>query len=75
MMVGVAGGGGLQAAGAPGRGGLPAVAGSRADAGGVRLTGRDIAGLVWCGEMYGLRADLSRVLRGVLGGWVVRFAR
>jgi hypothetical protein len=27
-------------------------------AGSVRLTDRDVAGLVWCGEMYGVRADL-----------------
>jgi len=38
---------------------------SRADAGGVRLTGRDIAGLVWCGEMYGMRADLLASLFAV----------
>ena len=31
---------------------------ARADAGGVRLTGRDLSGLVWCGEMYGAWADL-----------------
>jgi len=37
--------------------------GSRAD-GDVRLTARDIAGLVWCGEMYGLRADLLASLLG-----------
>src|SRR5216683_1779410 len=57
MMVAVTGTGGLQAAeGTHGRAG--AGGGARADAGGVRLTGRDIAGLVWCGEMYGIRADL-----------------
>ena len=38
---------------------------ARSDAGLVRLTGRDIAGLLWCGEMYGVRADL---LAGMLGG-------
>jgi hypothetical protein len=37
---------------------------ARSDAGLVRLTGRDIAGLLWCGEMYGVRADL---LAGLLG--------
>jgi hypothetical protein len=36
----------------------------RSDAGVVRLTGRDLRGLLWCGEMYGVRADL---LAGVLG--------
>ena len=47
----------------PGGGGLARRA--RSDAGTVRLTGRDVAGLVWVGEMYGARADL---LAGVLGG-------
>jgi hypothetical protein len=32
--------------------------GARSDAGSVRLTERDVTGLVWCGEMYGVRADL-----------------
>src|SRR5262245_29920781 len=43
----------------------------RADARSVRLTGRDVAALVWLGEMYGVRADL---LAGLLGasGEVVR---
>jgi hypothetical protein len=36
----------------------------RADARAVRLTGRDIAALVWCGEMYGVRADLLAMLLG-----------
>jgi hypothetical protein len=40
-------------------------AGPRADAGGVRLTARDISALVWCGEMYGVRADLLASLLGV----------
>jgi len=35
----------LRARGAP-------LAGRRSDAGTIRLTGRDAAGLVWCGEMY-----------------------
>ncbi len=51
----------------------PGLAGAwpRSDAGQVRLTGRDVAGLLWCGEMYGTRADL---LAGLLGcsGDVVR---
>jgi hypothetical protein len=34
---------------------------------GVRLTGRDIDALVWCGEMYGVRADLLASLLGVSG--------
>jgi hypothetical protein len=38
---------------------------ARADAGGVRLTGRDVTALVWCGEMYGVRADLLGSLLGV----------
>jgi hypothetical protein len=37
-------------------------AAERSDAGGMRLTPRDIAGLVWCGEMYGTRADLLGAL-------------
>jgi hypothetical protein len=37
---------------------------TRVDAGGVRLTARDVAGLVWCGEMYGVRADLLAALLG-----------
>jgi len=58
----MAGAGGLQAErGAPGGAGL------RADAGGVRLTARDITALVWCGEMYGARADLLASLLGVSG--------
>ena len=35
--------------------------------GGVQLTGRDIRALVWCGEMYGIRADLLAELLGVSG--------
>ena len=31
----------------------------------MRLTGRDVAGLLWCGEMYGVRADLLAGLLGV----------
>jgi hypothetical protein len=30
----------------------------RADAGTIRLTGRDVAGLLLCGEMYGAPYDL-----------------
>jgi hypothetical protein len=36
----------------------------RADARTVRLTGRDVQALVWCGEMYGARADLLAALLG-----------
>jgi hypothetical protein len=54
--------GSLGTAGASGR---SAAGVSRADAGGVRLTARDVAGLVWCGEMYGVRADLLAGLLGV----------
>jgi hypothetical protein len=38
---------------------------ARSDAGAVRLTGRDIRALMWCGEMYGIRADLLASLLGV----------
>jgi hypothetical protein len=31
----------------------------------VRLTGRDIAGLIWCGEMHGVRYDLLAALLAV----------
>jgi hypothetical protein len=57
--------GGSEDGSAAGRGpsGRAPLAGLRSDAGVVRLTGRDVAGLVWCGEMYGVRADL---LAGVL---------
>ena len=49
----------------------------RSDAGAVRLTGRDIAGLVWCGEMHGVPYDLLAVLlsvrddrlRAITGRW------
>ena len=49
----------------------------RADAGVVRLTGRDIAGLVWCGEMHGVPCDLLAALlavrddrlRAITGRW------
>jgi hypothetical protein len=37
----------------------------RADAGTVRLTGRDVAGLVWCAEMYGTPYDLLETYLGV----------
>jgi hypothetical protein len=62
-MVSVTGAGGLDA----GTAGRRVPAAGRADAGGVRLTGRDVAGLVWCGEMYGVRADLLASLLGVSG--------
>jgi len=45
-------------------GAVTSTRGLRADAGGVRLTARDVAGLMWCGEMYGASADL---LADVLG--------
>ena len=49
----------------------------RSDAGTVRLTGRDITGLVWCGEMYGTPYDLLAAcldvredrLRAILARW------
>lgn len=31
----------------------------------MHLTGRDVAGLMWCGEMYGVRADLLASLLAV----------
>lgn len=37
----------------------------RSDLGIVRLTERDVRALVWCGEMYGVRADLLGDLLGV----------
>ena len=40
-----------------------------ASAGGVQLTGRDIRALVWCGEMYGIRADLLASLLECRGMW------
>src|SRR5436309_2024191 len=40
---------------------------ARSDAGGVRLTGRDIRALMWCGEMYGIRADLLASILDVSG--------
>jgi hypothetical protein len=48
---------------------LAATAGSspplsrRADAGSVRLGGRDVAGLLLCGDMYGVPYDLLAVAR------------
>src|SRR5438477_10112740 len=49
----------------------------RADAGAVRLTGRDTAGLVLCGAMYGAPYDLLATclgvradrLRGIVARW------
>jgi len=43
----------------------------RSDAGVIRLTERDVTALVWCGEMYGVRADLLGAVLGV-GPAVVR---
>jgi len=39
--------------------------GRRADAGSIRLGGRDIAGLLLCGEMYGTPYDLLAAFLGV----------
>ena len=55
----------------------PATPARRSDAGAVRLTGRDIAGLVWCGEMHGVPYDLLASLlavrddrlRAITGRW------
>jgi hypothetical protein len=49
----------------------------RSDAGTVRLTGRDVAGLVLCGDMYGAPYDLLAAclgvredrLRGIVARW------
>jgi hypothetical protein len=49
----------------------------RADAGSVRLGGRDVAGLLLCGEMYGAPYDLLAAflgvrpdrLRGIVARW------
>lgn len=38
--------------------GLPGPAARRADAGSVRLGGRDVGGLLLCGDMYGAPYDL-----------------
>ena len=38
--------------------------GAPARLGWAQLTGRDIRALVWCGEMYGVRADLLVALLG-----------
>jgi hypothetical protein len=43
---------------------------ARSDAGHVRLTGRDIGGLLWAGEMYGVRADLLGDVLGASAGVV-----
>ena len=56
---------------------VPALAGRRADAGTVRLTGRDITGLMLCAEQYGAPYDLLAAalnvradrLRGVVARW------
>jgi hypothetical protein len=51
----------------------------RADAGSVRLGGRDVAGLLLCGEMYGAPYDLLAAFLGVrddrLRGIVARWRR
>ena len=55
----------------------PALAGRRADAGTVRLTGRDITGLMLCAEQYSTPYDLLAAalnvradrLRGVVARW------
>jgi hypothetical protein len=51
----------------------------RADAGAVRLGGRDVAGLMLCGDMYGSPYDLLAVFLGVqparLRGIVARWRR
>ena len=43
----------------------PASPARRSDAGTVRLSGRDIAGLMLCGEMYGAPYDLLAAFLGV----------
>jgi hypothetical protein len=51
----------------------------RADAGSVRLGGRDVAGLILCGEMYGSPYDLLAEFLGVqparVRGIVTRWRR
>jgi hypothetical protein len=53
--------------------------GRRADAGSVRLGGRDVAGLLLCGDMYGAQYDLLSGFLGVQGararGIVARWRR
>ncbi|HEV2375784.1 MAG TPA: hypothetical protein VGS19_26910, partial [Streptosporangiaceae bacterium] len=49
----------------------------RADAGSVRLSGRDVSGLVWCADMYGAPYDMIAAylgvrpdrLRGIVARW------
>jgi hypothetical protein len=65
----VAAGGSRAGSGSSGR---ASVAGVRSDAGVVRLTGRDVGGLVWCGEMYGVRSDLLACVLGCSGDVVRR---
>src|SRR5450755_2881156 len=56
---------------------VPALAGRRADAGSVRLTGRDITGLMLCAEHFGAPYDLLAAalnvradrLRGIVARW------
>lgn len=52
--------------------GAAPLSGRRADAGVIRLTGRDVAALLWCGQMYGIRSDLLADLLGVSGDVVRR---
>jgi len=56
-----------------------AAPGRRCDAGAVRLTGRDVAGLLLCGDMYGAPYDLLASFLGVaparLRGVVARWRR
>jgi hypothetical protein len=47
------------------RAGAVPLEGRRADAGLIRLSDRDVRGLLWCGEMYGMRSDLLAGLLGV----------
>lgn len=52
--------------------GAAPAAGKRADFGSIRLTGRDVTALLWCGEMYGIRSDLLADLLGTSGDVVRR---
>ena len=56
---------------------VPSLAGRRADAGTVRLTGRDITGLMLCADHYAAPYDLLAAaldvrtdrLRGIVARW------
>jgi hypothetical protein len=56
---------------------LPSAAPRRADAGSIRLSQRDVAGLMLCGDMYGAPYDLLAAfldtqparLRGIVARW------